>query len=475
MYRRNIAGPSFKAAASAQGAAPRIFEVIERESEINPLDEDEGETIPNLQGNVRFEKVNFNYATRIVDDVTNSTTRPYVLENFNLNVPPGTSHALVGPSGCGKSTTVRLVERFYDVQDGAVTIDGVDVRKLNVRWLRSQIGYVGQMPTLFMLSIKENIALGAPMEEVVDETSKKVILRRKEVTDDEIIEAAKMANAHDFIMKLPEKYDTLLGERGALLSGGQKQRVCIARALIRNPKLLILDEATAALDAQSERVVQQALEKASAGRTTLIIAHRLSTIRNADVISVIDNGNVIESGTHEKLLQIKNGAYSTLIEHQKVEGSTVQKTSTAGKDTDERTLSEARVLSESISKTVQSRHEAEEDSSEVPNVDKGVINRAFKENAGESPIILLGVIGAAISGASFPVMAIVFSEVSLFPIVFYVHYTLVLQQSANQYIFVLQFRSSTSSSGKTNQRKYEDWLLLSSASGARHFSGILHS
>lgn len=405
------AAPSFQAFAVARGAAPRIYEVIERPSEINPLKEDEGETISDFTGHIGFKNVNFNYATRIIDDLQDEATSEFVLNRFNLDVPPGTSHALVGASGCGKSTVVRLVERFYDVQDGEITLDGVNVRQLNVRWLRSQMGYVGQMPTLFMLSIRDNIALGAALDVVMDENTKKTVMRRREVTEEEIIKAAKMANAHDFIMKLPEQYDTMLGERGALLSGGQKQRVCIARALIRNPKILILDESTAALDAQSERVVQEALEKASTGRTTITIAHRLSTVKNCDIISVIDKGTIVESGTHSKLIDREGGAYRTLVEHQKIEARNVEEI-TRVSATDEG-IAEALVYKDSVSKT---RHdEARSDSGEEPDdeaaADRGILRRAFVFNIGELHWILFGMMGAAIAGAAFPVMAIVFSEV----------------------------------------------------------------
>lgn len=386
--------------------------MVQRESEINPLDENTSETIPDFRGHIRFENVDFNYATRVIDDVEDEEARPFVLHSFNLDIPPSTAHALIGPSGCGKSTTVRLVERFYDVQHGRVTLDGVDVRNLNVRWLRSQIGYVGQMPTLFMLSIRDNIALGAPMDAVYDEKTKKTVLKRREVTNDDIVAAAKKANAHDFIMKLPEKYDTMLGERGALLSGGQKQRVCIARALVRNPKILILDESTSALDAQSERLVQEALERAAAGRTTITIAHRLSTIKNADVISVLDKGHIVETGTHEKLVHIEGGAYRTLIEHQNVEARNVSRITKGADNSDERNQNEARVLKDSVSKTVQrGPAEEKEDESSEPAIDKGVLVRAFKTNLGEWFYLLLGITGGALAGASFPVMAIVFSEV----------------------------------------------------------------
>lgn len=410
----STAAPAFNAFAVARGAAPRVYEVIERKSEIDPLDDTQGMTLDTVKGGVEFKNVNFNYPTRIVDKEEEPDSRPFVLQDFNLKIPAGSSQALVGSSGCGKSTTVRLLERFYDVQEGQVLFDGVDVRELNVRWLRNQIGYVGQMPTLFMLSISQNIALGAAMEAVTDEATGETVLRRKNVTEDEIIAAAKMANAHDFIMKLPEKYDTVLGERGALLSGGQRQRVCIARALIRNPKILLLDESTSALDAQSERVVQEALEKASAGRTTITIAHRLSTVRNADSISVIGKGVVVENGSHSDLISIQGGAYRRLVEYQNVEAQ--QQNPSVATDSDTIGVvavgAESRTR-ESVSKSIYVDGNAQDESEEEKEtVDAGVLRRAFMMNIGELPIIFVGMIGAALAGASFPTMAIVFARVS---------------------------------------------------------------
>jgi ATP-binding cassette, subfamily B (MDR/TAP), member 1 len=217
------AAPSFMAFGAARGAAPRIYEIIDRKSAIDPL-ADEGVIPFTISGNIAFEAVGFNYHSRAIEGGAP------VLKNLSLLI--------------GSGTTMGLLERFYDVNAGRVTLDGVDVRELNVRWLRSQMGYVGQMPTLFHATIRENIAYGAAMVSVKGE------LRLAELTDDEIIAAAKLANAHMFISKLPEGYNTLLGERGAMLSGGQKQRICIARAIVRDPKILLLDEATSALDAQ---------------------------------------------------------------------------------------------------------------------------------------------------------------------------------------------------------------------------------
>jgi ATP-binding cassette, subfamily B (MDR/TAP), member 1 len=229
--------PSFIAFGVARGSAPRIYEIIDRKSAIDPL-ADNGIVPASINGDIKFESVDFNYHSRAIEGGAP------VLKNLSLTIDSGTTHALVGASGCGKSSAMGLIERFYDVNAGRVTVDGVDVRELNVRWLRSQLGYVGQTPTLFHATIRENIAHGAVMSGTDDK------LRRSDLTDDEIIAAAKLANAHKFISRLPDSYDTLLGERGAMLSGGQKQRICIARAIVRDPKILLLDEATSALDAQ---------------------------------------------------------------------------------------------------------------------------------------------------------------------------------------------------------------------------------
>nr|CAD7406898.1 unnamed protein product [Timema cristinae] len=218
-----------------------------------------------------------------------------VLQGLNLTINPGETVALVGSSGCGKSTCVQLIQRFYDPIQGSVSLDGVNIKDLNVAWLRSHIGVVGQEPILFQTTIAENIRFG-----------------NEQASIDGIVQAAKKANAHDFIAKLPQGYDTLVGERGAQLSGGQKQRIAIARALVRNPHILLLDEATSALDTSSEAKVQAALDKASTGRTTIIVAHRLSTIRQADKIVALSDGQVAEQGTHEQLMALK-GHYHDLV------------------------------------------------------------------------------------------------------------------------------------------------------------------
>ena len=203
--------------------------------------------------------------------------------------------ALVGESGSGKSTVIALLQRFYDPDSGTITIDGVEIQKLQLKWLRQQIGLVSQEPVLFNETVRANIAYGKASEE-------------------EIIRAAETANAHSFISGLQHGYETTVGERGVQLSGGQKQRVAIARAIMKNPKILLLDEATSALDAESERVVQEAVDRVMVNRTTVVVAHRLSTIMNADCIAVVRNGIIVENGKHEELITIKQGFYASLIQ-----------------------------------------------------------------------------------------------------------------------------------------------------------------
>lgn len=258
----------------------RFLEVVETEPDI--VDAADAKPLKNVKGNVCYEDVSFHYS----DDDTP------VLSHVSFEIPAGKSIALVGPSGSGKTTICSLLPRFYDVTEGRVTIDGNDVRKLTLESLRSQIGLVSQDVYLFGGSIKDNIAYGKP-----------------NATMDEIIDAAKKANIHDFIMELPDKYDTFVGERGTRLSGGQKQRISIARVFLKNPPVLILDEATSALDNESERFIQKSLEELAKDRTTITIAHRLSTIRNADEILVVADCGIAERGTHEELLA-QDGIYA---------------------------------------------------------------------------------------------------------------------------------------------------------------------
>ncbi|XP_041984555.1 mitochondrial potassium channel ATP-binding subunit [Aricia agestis] len=270
-------------------AGGRVFEYINKQ----PAMDTSGTRVikyHELRGDIEFRDVTFAYPTR-PDAV--------VLKNFNLKIPAGKTVAIVGTSGNGKSTIAALLERFYDVNAGSVTIDGVDVRELDARWLRGRtLGLIGQEPVLFATTVKENIRYGRP-----------------DASDDEVYAAARTANADAFIRGFPDGYDTMCGERGISLSGGQKQRVAIARAVLKNPPIMILDEATSALDSASEKVVQTALESAAVGRTVLVIAHRLSTIRGADIIVVLNKGQIVEMGNHEKLKKMK-GHYWNLIKQQ---------------------------------------------------------------------------------------------------------------------------------------------------------------
>merc|ERR1719401_3077141 len=279
----------------ASAAAVRLFKVFDRVPLIDNLDES-GKTLPKVDGEIELKDVRFAYP---------SAPEHLVCNGYSLVVPAGKTVALCGPSGSGKSTIIQLIERFYDPLEGVVCLDGVDIRTLNVRWLRSQLGLVSQEPVLFQGSVAENIAYGKPTA-------------AGEATMAEIEEAASMANAHEFIIQnLAEGYLTNVGLRGKKLSGGQKQRIAIARALIKKPAILLLDEATSALDNESERIVQEALDDimTQQKRTTIVIAHRLSTIRNADMIVVVNGGCIVEKGTHEELLAgaATDGIYANLV------------------------------------------------------------------------------------------------------------------------------------------------------------------
>jgi ATP-binding cassette subfamily B (MDR/TAP) protein 1 len=275
-------------ATKARDSAISIFSIIDRKSRIDSSS-DEGAIMENVTGSIDFNNVSFKYPSR--PDVQ-------IFSDFTLHIPSQKTIALVGESGSGKSTIIALLERFYDPDSGNISLDGVEIRSLKVSWLRDQMGLVGQEPVLFNDTIRANITYG----------------KHSEVTEEEITAVAKAANAHEFVSSLPQGYDTVVGEKGVQLSGGQKQRVAIARAILKDPKILLLDEATSALDAESERVVQDALDRVMVNRTTIVVAHRLSTIKGADMIAVLKEGKIAEKGKHEALLRIKDGAYASLVQ-----------------------------------------------------------------------------------------------------------------------------------------------------------------
>ncbi|GMP33970.1 hypothetical protein CsSME_00007054 [Camellia sinensis var. sinensis] len=274
----------------ANVAAAQIFEMIERVPNIDSADQ-QGKIMSDAKGELEFKDIDFVYPSR---------PESKVLQNFNLKVDACQTVGLVGGSGSGKSTVINLLERFYDPLEGEILLDGISIKTLQLKWLRSQMGLVNQEPILFATSIKENILFG-----------------KEEASEEEIVQAAKAANAHNFITQLPNRYDTQVGQLGIKMSGGQKQRISIARALLRNPKILLLDEATSSLDSQSEKGVQDALNQASIGRTTIVIAHRLSTLRDADLIAVIQSGQVVECGSHDQLVQNIHGPYSAMVQLQR--------------------------------------------------------------------------------------------------------------------------------------------------------------
>uniref|UniRef100_A0A8C3S1K0 ATP-binding cassette sub-family B member 5 n=1 Tax=Chelydra serpentina TaxID=8475 RepID=A0A8C3S1K0_CHESE len=380
-YCLGTAAPHFETFSIARGAAFKVFKIIDQKPTIDSFSSD-GHKLDHIKGTLEFNNVQFSYPSR--PDVQ-------VLKGLTLKIDCGQTVALVGSSGCGKSTMVQLLQRFYDPQEGVITVDGHDITSLNLRHYREFIGVVSQEPVLFGTTIRNNIRYG-----------------REDVTDEEIENAAKEANAYDFIMEFPDKFNTLVGERGAQMSGGQKQRIAIARALVRNPKILLLDEATSALDTESESVVQAALEKASKGRTTLVIAHRLSTIRTANVIVAIAGGAVAEVGTHTELMEKRGlvkgffvlvwvglvGLWVFVLILKRFSSSVVNQRNSSREI---RTFLKGDVY--------QRLFQWEE---HLPKVS---FLKLFRLNKSEWPFIALGTLAAVISGACHPIFSIIFAKI----------------------------------------------------------------
>ncbi|CAH9127873.1 unnamed protein product [Cuscuta epithymum] len=395
--------PSITAFTNAKAAAVRIFSIIDHKPGVEKNNET-GLELESITGQLELKNVDFSYPSR--PDIQ-------ILNNLCLTIPAGKTVALVGSSGSGKSTVVSLIERFYDPTSGQVLLDGHDLKMIKLRWLRQQIGLVSQEPALFATTIKENILMGRPG-----------------ASDAEVESAARVANAHSFITKLPDGFDTQVGERGLQLSGGQKQRIAIARAMLRNPVILLLDEATSALDSESEKLVQEALDRFMMGRTTLVIAHRLSTIRKADLVVVLQQGCVSEMGTHDELIHKgENGVYAKLIKIQEAAHETImnnsRKSSARPSSARNSVSSPIMTRNSSYGKSPYSRQLSDFSTSDLSfSLDGGYRQEklAFKEqansfwrlakmNSPEWGYAVIGSIGSVISGSLSALFAYVLSAV----------------------------------------------------------------
>ncbi|KAI5826571.1 P-loop containing nucleoside triphosphate hydrolase protein [Schizophyllum commune Tattone D] len=413
-FSMGLLAPEMQAVSQARGAAAKLYATIDRVPHIDAYSE-AGRKLDTVHGDITLEGVKFAYPAR--PDVQ-------VVKGVDLHFPAGKTAALVGASGSGKSTAISLIERFYDPLEGVVKLDGVDLKDLNVKWLRSQIGLVSQEPTLFATTVRQNVAHGlinTRWENASPETQFELVQR-----------ACITANADEFIQKLPHGYDTMVGERAMLLSGGQKQRIAIARAIVSDPRILLLDEATSALDTQSEGVVQSALDRAAAGRTTITIAHRLSTIKDADVIFVMGEGLLLEQGTHAELLQNVGGPYARLVEAQNIK----QADDEAHAEEDESGEEDVAVAEPAITEKKSQRSRrfsmrpstarsyASDIVSEAGAVASGaepgreygsltLLKRMGSINRDERVLYILGSLAAICSGAVYPAFGIVFSHALL--------------------------------------------------------------
>ncbi|XP_060190921.1 ABC transporter B family member 9-like [Lycium barbarum] len=416
------AAPSLPTFSAGQAAAYKIFETIKRTLKIDSYDPS-GILMEDIKGEIELKDVCFKYLAR--PDVQ-------IFSGFSLYIPSGKTAALVGQSGSGKSTVISLLERFYDPDAGEVLVDGVDIKKFQLKWLRQQMGLVSQEPVLFQTTIRENIMYG-----------------KENASEDEIRTAIKLANAAKFIDKLPKGLDTVVGGHGSQISGGQKQRIAIARAILKDPRILLLDEATSALDVESERIVQDALSNIMVHRTTVVVAHRLTTIRNADIIAVVHVGKLVEQGTHDELIKDPDGAYSQLVQMQQknkpientkgkeIEDSNPQKRLSYSKNISGRSrrfsISGSRKFASKGSSSRFSlaydlgvtgvidfhgsirRDDNAENSEYVVDSKKNVSARKLMSlaylNKPEIPIIVVGTVAAAINGMIFPVFGLLVSTI----------------------------------------------------------------
>ncbi|KAG7575199.1 ABC transporter type 1 transmembrane domain [Arabidopsis suecica] len=402
--------PCLSAFAAGQAAAFKMFETIERKPNIDSYSTD-GKVLDDIKGDIELKDVYFTYPARPDEQI---------FRGFSLFISSGTTVALVGQSGSGKSTVVSLIERFYDPQTGEVLIDGINLKEFQLKWIRSKIGLVSQEPVLFTASIKDNIAYG-----------------KEDATIEEIKAAAELANASKFVDKLPQGLDTMVGEHGTQLSGGQKQRIAVARAILKDPRILLLDEATSALDAESERVVQEALDRIMVNRTTVVVAHRLSTVRNADMIAVIHQGKIVEKGSHTELLKDPEGAYSQLIrlqEEKKSDENAAEEQKMSSIESFKQSSLRKSSLGRSLSKGGSSRgnssrhsfnmfgfpagidgnvaQDQEDDTTQPKAKPKKVsIFRIAALNKPEIPVLILGSISAAANGVILPIFGILIASV----------------------------------------------------------------
>ncbi|KAG7542417.1 ABC transporter type 1 transmembrane domain [Arabidopsis thaliana x Arabidopsis arenosa] len=397
--------PSLNAFAAGRAAAFKMFETIKRTPKIDAYDMS-GSVLEDIKGDIELKDVYFRYPAR--PDVQ-------IFAGFSLFVSNGTTVALVGQSGSGKSTVISLIERFYDPESGQVLIDNIDLKKLQLKWIRSKIGLVSQEPVLFATTIRENIAYG-----------------KEDATDQEIRTAIELANAAKFIDKLPQGLDTMVGEHGTQMSGGQKQRLAIARAILKNPKILLLDEATSALDAESERIVQDALVNLMSNRTTVVVAHRLTTIRTADVIAVVHQGKIVEKGSHDDMIQNPEGAYSQLVRLQEGSKEEAQESERPETSLDVERSGSHRLSSamrRSVSRnSSSSRHSFSlasniffpgvninqtdeiEDEEKTVRHKKVSLKRLARLNKPEIPVLLFGSIAAMVHGTLFPIFGLLLSS-----------------------------------------------------------------